>query len=847
MREKRPETSCARRGNSTAGSTFGRLFAARPHLASGVVFAALIVAFLGPHLIRTETILYGWDVVHEKFYWRSWGFGQLRAGRLPLWNPYVLGGFPFIVDPIQGIFYPLNVLFLLLPVPLAFSWTVGLHLWIASYFMYRFAARLTGSVWSGLGAAIVFGFSAFQAGRIYLGSIPQLCTMAWLPCLFYLTESFFREPRRGHAASIAFVVGLQCLSGHLQFSFYNLVAFVLYAGFRLVCPPSARPTARERVAQAARLSLSLALGIGIACVVLVPLAYLQTLSIRAGGGGRLFQQLGPFPPDQLIAFVAPDFFGNELSRPYWGDGLMAMNMVYVGGMALLLVVVALLRGVGVRGHRGITLFFAGLALLSMLLAMGRYVPGFIYLYKYVPGFRLFRFVTRWVSVTSFSLAVLAGLGLRVLCEAKGTNPARGIDPHARSTLRIGAAAVGLGAALGLAYLSLPWGPIGRSSAWQALVELGPNLAPKETMTPAFVAGALETAKASLIRPILLFPLCGGLLYVWVRVPRRRSLVALATLCVMYLDLWSYTSQFIIPYPVKNLSWDPEIVSLLRSDPDPYRVETRMPVEALPLPGASITTYRHVNRYNQSYINRGMLYGIANVGGLFSLTDRRYMEFALGDPWYTFENHLLKDARTADMLNVRYLVAPPDAPPADRDVEEVLRTPHEVLYKNHRALPRAYIVHKVINAESDGEALALLGDSSFDPRQAVVLIGPKGSYPVAECPRAGEERVAILDYQNQSMVVEAELFCPGVLVVSEAMYPGWRCEVDGREAAIERASYIFRGVFLESGRHRITFSFMPKGLPAGIVASVVSVSVAGLWWVSARRRRPLGQVVPDENV
>jgi len=834
MSEKRSKTSCARRQNSAAGSTLGGLLAEKPHLASGLVLAALIIAFLGPHLIRTETILYGWDVVHEKYYWRSWGFGQLRAGRLPLWNPYVLCGFPFIVDPIQGIFYPLNVLFLLLPVPLAFSWTVGLHLWIGSYFMYRFVARLTGNVWSGLGAAIVFGFSAFQAGRIYLGSIPQLCTMAWLPCLFYLAESFCREPRRGYAASIAFVVGLQCLSGHLQFSFYNLVALVLYAGFRLVYPVPARPTSRERVGQAARLSLSLVLGIGIACAVLVPLAYLQALSIRAGGGGRLFQQLGPFPPDQLIAFVAPDFFGNELSRPYWGDGLMAMNMVYVGGMALLLVAAALVPGV--RGHRGVALFFAGLALLSLLLAMGRYVPGFIYLYKYVPGFRLFRFVSRWVSVTSFSLAVLAGLGLRVLFEAKGRNPAGGIDLHARGALRIAAAAVGLGAALALAYLFLPWGPIGRSNAWLELVRLGPNLAPKETMTPAFAARALETAKASLIRPIVLFPLCGGLLYVWVRTPRRRSLAAVATLCVMYLDLRSYSSQFIIPYPVRNLSWDPEIVSLLRSDQDPYRVETRMPVEALPLPGASIATYRYVNRYNQSYINRGMLYGIANVGGLFSLTDRRYMEFALGDPWYTFENHLLKDARTADMLNVRYLVAPPDAPPGDRDVEEVLRTPREVLYKNHRALPRAYIVHKAVSAESDEEARALLGDPSFDPRQAVVLIGQKGPRPVAECPREGE-RVAIIDYENQRMVVEAELFCPGVLVVSEAMYPGWRCEVDGKRAAIERANYVFRGVFLESGRHTITFSFMPKGLPAGIAVSAVSVSAAGLWWVSARRRRP----------
>jgi hypothetical protein len=40
--------------------------------------------------------------------WRAFFKNQLLSGHFPLWNPYLLGGCPFLADPQNMVFYPLN-------------------------------------------------------------------------------------------------------------------------------------------------------------------------------------------------------------------------------------------------------------------------------------------------------------------------------------------------------------------------------------------------------------------------------------------------------------------------------------------------------------------------------------------------------------------------------------------------------------------------------------------------------------------------------------------------------------------------------------------------------------------
>src|SRR3990167_919457 len=59
------------------------------------------LAFTNLILARGDTFLYFYP------YW-DYRAQELLAGRLPLWNPYLFMGAPFLANPQAGVLYPLN-------------------------------------------------------------------------------------------------------------------------------------------------------------------------------------------------------------------------------------------------------------------------------------------------------------------------------------------------------------------------------------------------------------------------------------------------------------------------------------------------------------------------------------------------------------------------------------------------------------------------------------------------------------------------------------------------------------------------------------------------------------------
>ena len=58
--------------------------------------------------------------------------------------------------------------------------------------------------------------------------------------------------------------------------------------------------------------------------------------------------------------------------------------------------------------------------------------------------------------------------------------------------------------------------------------------------------------------------------------------------------------------------------------------------------------------------------------------------------------------------------------------------------------------------------------------------------------------------------------PGLLVLSEIMYPGWTVRVDGEDAQILSTGRIFRAVSLGEGDHEIAFIYQPGSIQLGLV-------------------------------
>jgi hypothetical protein len=83
----------------------------------------------------------------------------------------------------------------------------------------------------------------------------------------------------------------------------------------------------------------------------------------------------------------------------------------------------------------------------------------------------------------------------------------------------------------------------------------------------------------------------------------------------------------------------------------------------------------------------------------------------------------------------------------------------------------------------------------------------------------------------------KLPAPRLLAFIDNDYPGWSASVDGQPAALVRVNDTFKGVWLESGSHRVRFEFVSSSLRKGVWISLLTllVCLGLLAWLHAARR------------
>ena len=199
---------------------------------------ALAVLLVFRPLLLTNRVLATGDAFAYFTPYRDFANHALAAGRLPLWNPYLFLGSPFLANPQSAVFYPPHWLFIGLPAAKSLAASAGLHLWLAGFGTALYIRRVARLSWS---AAFVGGLVFILGGYLgaRAGQINQLSAAAWLPWLLWLLEETWGRgralvagPGRVNwiaAAALALVVALQLLAGHTQTAFINLVGLALAA------------------------------------------------------------------------------------------------------------------------------------------------------------------------------------------------------------------------------------------------------------------------------------------------------------------------------------------------------------------------------------------------------------------------------------------------------------------------------------------------------------------------------------------------------------------------------------------------------------------------------------------
>jgi hypothetical protein len=155
-------------------------------------------------------------------------------------------------------------------------------------------------------------------------------------------------------------------------------------------------------------------------------------------------------------------------------------------------------------------------------------------------------------------------------------------------------------------------------------------------------------------------------------------------------------------------------------------------------------------------------------------------------------------------------------------------------ENADALPRAYFVSdwKLLTRS---QALARVAAGNFDFHHSVILErAPAGLEPSGA--RFPVRSAAIVAYAPERVEIETQAGRPGLLVLSDSFFPGWRAWVDDVETEILRANGLFRAVAVSAGSHRVRFEYRPASLRFGAALTAASLGLLCAVPLAARWRR-----------
>jgi Bacterial membrane protein YfhO len=144
--------------------------------------------------------------------------------------------------------------------------------------------------------------------------------------------------------------------------------------------------------------------------------------------------------------------------------------------------------------------------------------------------------------------------------------------------------------------------------------------------------------------------------------------------------------------------------------------------------------------------------------------------------------------------------------------------------------------KVVTSFED--ALATMASPQFDPSMQAVVEAPDGGLPPDWQSRLSPGTTSVVSIARPSantLEIDATLSNPGLLVVSETYYPGWKATVDGKVEPILIVDGMIRGLYLDAGHHVIRFSYEPLSFEAGVGLAVLSAGVLLACLIAMGRR------------
>lgn len=712
---------------------------------------------------------------------------SLKNLEVPLWNPYNGSGMPLLATYQSGFFNPLNILFLFLNPQTAWSIYIITQAILLSLFMYIYCKKIKLSTASSIFATIVFQFCGFVIARLIFGNL--IYPLAALPLILYLIEDYLVDKRGKKIFLLPLVFAFMLLSGHPHAMIYVIIFSFFYFLYRVF---SLNKT-KEKMLKTIFFILFISLGVGIASIQIIPTIELFKHSNMNQQSSEFIFNRFLLPPSHLISIIIPNYYGNQATYNYWGAGDYIETVASIGTIPIFFAYFGLFNQSASK--RKYQKFFLFASIISILATLDWIVPKFLStlplpILSTSPPSRIF-------AITSFSIAILAGLGFDKWIYLK--NASRRVFYQV--------------AAFVLLLIVL-------LSITSVLFKIGTSC------NNQFIANCRLTALRNTILEIAFFVPMIALFFFYL-ISKNKIVRYIPFLIVfLLLILGLYNSNKFLPFSKKN--------TILQTHPLFTFLRTQTGIDrAFGLGEANIKTNlaTHFRFLDPNYFdplhNRryAELIAYANTQ-IFPLILKRsdieiVKDLVIDKPSDSRRKTLF------DILGVKYFIFKKKELPKENFKNKILwEDENWIVQENPNFVPRAYIVSDFEIISNPESILKRLFSNEFNYRENVIL-EKKPKFDKSNTKIISNTNPRITDYKPNSVVIKTDTISDAFLVMSDNYYPGWKAYIDRKETKIYRANYTFKAIEIPRGKHTVLFRYKPNSFYAGTAISTITLLFLGL--------------------
>lgn len=734
------------------------------------------------------------DVVNQIYPWKKFTIDTLRSGTLPLWNPYSFSGTPHLANYQSAVLSPFNLLFFVFPFVDAWSLLVLLQPLLAGIFTYAFARSIkVGRVGATI-SSVSFMFCGFIVSWLSYATLGF--AIAFLPLALFCIQKYFETSKFRFLILLSLTIPLSFFSGHFQISLYFLFYVLMFSVFKSF--------STKNVKSSIFCFLYIFFGLLLAMPQILPAVEFYTQSLRSD----IFQKGEVIPWAYLPTFLAPDFFGNPVTRNDWFGHYAEWN-AYIGVTALSLAVYQILRS-----RRSYALFFLIAGVVSLLLVFQ--TPFLDLLIKLRIPVVSTSAVGRAIVLFSFSFAILAGFGFESLYHDIKKQELRKITFWLAGFLLV---------------FSLLWAVV---------------------FFKLFIpAERIIVARNNLILPTAMFIAFLSLVVLMIffgKYQKRLGFIypvfVIAVLFVISFDMLRFAHKW-QPFDPRNLVF-PSIPTTEKL------VKLSGHERSLGNYGAEVAAYYglpSVEGYDPLYIRRYGQFIASLENGKLKDSARSVVSFPRTGP---------NTKIAVNLLGIPYIVHKisdgrvPWTFPFWEDptiFEPIYKDEEYEIYKNKNALPRAFLVGKYRIIKDPQEAISTMFSSpGSQPRR--VQAGEAGNkfnmqeeivleeYPGIGLSEKNGGKAEIMEYGVNKVKISVDSRGKSMLFLSDNFYPGWEARVDGVKTKILRANYSFRAVPVGQGSQIVEFIYRPLSFGLGVYLAFAGLFLAlSLGFFFAFQRKP----------